>query len=242
MLEINKIYFQDCLEGMKSIDKCVDMVLCDLPYSVTNRQKWDVLIPFDELWECYNSIVKDNGAMLFTAVEPFRSQLIASNPKLFKYDLIWVKNKVYGFLNAKKQPLRKHESILVFYKKQPTYNPQKTTGHKPVNGYTRHSESKNHGITKVGVSGGGQTDRYPTSILEFNMVNNDSKEKYHPAQKPVELFEYLIKTYTNEGDLVLDNCVGSGTTCLAAKNLNRNFIGFENDEKYHKIACERTKC
>lgn len=238
-MEINKIYCGDCLELMKDIpDKNVDLILCDLPYSVTANQKWDVLIPFDKLWESYERIIKDNGAIVLTAVEPFRSKLICSNPDLFRYDLIWEKNKIYGFLNAKKQPLRKHESVLIFYKKQPTYNPQFTIGHKPVNSFTKTKESKNYGKTKE-MSGGGQTTRYPTSILKFDVVNNDSIDKIHSAQKPIALFEYLIKTYSNEGDLVLDNAFGSGTTIVAAINTKRNYLGFENDKEIFEKARNR---
>ncbi|WP_242224507.1 site-specific DNA-methyltransferase [Bacillus cereus group sp. BfR-BA-01380] len=218
--------------------KSIDMILCDLPYGVT-QNKWDVVIPFNEMWDQYERIIKDNGAIVLTATQPFAAQLIASNPKLFRYDLIWKKNKSTGFLNAKKMPLRSHEYILVFYKKLPTYNPQKTTGHKPVNQYTKRSaDGTNYGNTKL-VSGGGQTDRYPNSIIDIPVVNNDSKERIHPTQKPVELFEWLIKSYTNEGNIVLDNCIGSGATAVAAINTNRNFIGFEISEEYCAAANER---
>src|SRR5690606_33568674 len=187
---------------------------------------WDQIIPFDKLWEQYNRIIKDNGAIVLTAVKPFSAMLIMSNPKMYRYDIIWRKNKSTGFLNAKKMPLRQHEEILVFYKKTPTYNPQKTTGHKPANSYTKHtSDGTNYGKTKTGISGGGQTDRYPTSVLDIKVMNNDDPNKFHPTQKPVELFEWLIKTYTNEGDIVLDNCMGSGTTAVACLNTNRNYIG-----------------
>lgn len=240
-LNSNRVYLGDCLQIMPQIaDDSIDLILADLPYEVTNRQKWDVIIPFDELWRQYERIIKKNGAIVLTATEPFRSKLISSNCLLFKYDLIWVKNKVTGFLNAKKQPLRKHESILIFYKNPPTYNPQKTTNHKPVNSY-RHKDGDRslvYGKTSE-FKGGGATDRYPTSILEFPVLNNDSPDRFHSAQKPIELMEYLIKTYTNENDLVLDNCMGSGTTCLAAKNLNRQFIGIEKEESFFKIAQQR---
>ncbi len=236
---INQIHNMDCLEGMKLLQsKSIDMILCDLPYGVT-QNKWDVVIPFNEMWDQYERIIKDNGAIVLTATQPFAAQLIASNPKLFRYDLIWKKNKSTGFLNAKKMPLRSHEYILVFYKKLPTYNPQKTTGHKPVNQYTKRSaDGTNYGNTKL-VSGGGQTDRYPNSIIDIPVVNNDSKERIHPTQKPVELFEWLIKSYTNEGNIVLDNCIGSGATAVAAINTNRNFIGFEISEEYCAAANER---
>ncbi len=244
MLDVNSLYFGDCLLNMKPIDsKSIDLILCDLPYNVT-QNKWDVIIPFDKLWEQYERIIKDNGAIVLTAVQPFTSMLIMSNPKLFRYDWVWEKNKSTGFLNAKKMPLRNHESVVVFYKKLPTYNPQKTTGHKPANSYTKHtSDGSNYGKTNLGVTGGGQTDRYPKSIQKFKVVNNDNsgKNKYHPTQKPVDMFEYLIKTYSNEGDLVLDNCMGSGTTVISAINTNRRYIGIEREWEYFDIARQRVK-
>lgn len=243
MFEINNIYNEECLSGMAKIkDKSIDMILCDLPYGVTNQNKWDQIIPFDKLWEQYNRIIKDNGAIVLTAVKPFSAMLIMSNPKMYRYDIIWKKNKSTGFLNAKKMPLRSHEEILVFYKKLPTYNPQKTEGHKPANTYTKKtSDGSNYGRTKTGISGGGQTDRYPTSVLDIKVMNNDDPDKWHPTQKPVELFEWLIKTYTDEGDLVLDNCMGSGTTALACINTRRNFLGFELDAEYYSICKQRVE-
>lgn len=233
---LNKIIQGDCLEIMKQLpSNSIDMVLCDLPYGST-QNKWDIIIPFDKLWEQYNRISKTNAAMVFTATQPFTSQMIISNINNFRYDLIWHKNKSTGFLNAKKMPLRSHEYILIFYQQLPTYNPQKTTGHKPVNSYTKNtSDGDNYGKTLIGIKGGGQTDRYPTSVLKMPVINNDSKEKFHPTQKPVELFEWLIKTYTNENDIVLDNCIGSGTTALAAIRNKRNFIGIE----LEKIYCDK---
>ncbi|WP_242808173.1 site-specific DNA-methyltransferase [Bacillus sp. N447-1] len=236
---INQIHNMDCLEGMKLLqDKSVDMILCDLPYGVTARNKWDVIIPFDKLWEQYERIIKDDGAIVLTATQPFASKLIMSNPNLFRYDWIWEKTLATGHLNAKKMPMRAHESILVFYKKLPTYNPIKTTGHTPVNSYTKHQDDgSNYGKTKIGISGGGSTERYPRSVQRFSA--DKQKEAMHPTQKPVALFEYLIKTYTNEGETVLDNCMGSGTTAAAAVNTNRNFIGFEILEEYCAAANER---
>ncbi|MDA2619233.1 site-specific DNA-methyltransferase [Bacillus cereus] len=235
---INKIHNMDCLEGMKLLqDKSVDMILCDLPYGVT-QNKWDVVIPFNELWQQYERIIKDSGAIVLTAAQPFSAQLIVSNPKLFRYEWIWEKTAATGHLNAKKMPMRAHESILVFYKKLPTYNPIKTTGHAPVNSYTKHQDDgSNYGKTKVGISGGGSTERYPRSVQRFS--TDKQKEAIHPTQKPVALFEYLIKTYTNEGETVLDNCIGSGTTAVAALNTNRNFIGFEISKEYCVAANER---
>jgi DNA modification methylase len=172
---VDKIILGDCIEVMKGIpDAVVDMVLTDLPYQVTARNSWDVIIPFEPLWKEYERITKQNAAMVFTATQPFAAQLIMSNPKIFKYDLIWRKNKVHGHLNAKKMPLRNHESIMVFYRKPPSYTPQKTTGHKPVNSYTHHVDSSNYGPTKHGFSGGGSTERYPVSVLDFPVLNNDS--------------------------------------------------------------------
>lgn len=235
---INQIHNMDCLEGMKLLqDKSVDMILCDLPYGVT-QNKWDVVIPFDELWKQYERVIKDNGAIVLTAAQPFSAQLIVSNPKLFRYEWIWEKTAATGHLNAKKMPMRAHESILVFYKKLPTYTPIKTTGHAPVNSYTKHQDDgSNYGKTKIGISGGGSTERYPRSVQRF--ATDKQKESIHPTQKPVALFEYLIKTYTNEGETVLDNCIGSGTTAVAAINTNRNFIGFEISEEYCTAANQR---
>lgn len=197
-----------------------------------------MVIPFDELWKQYERVIKDNGAIVLTATQPFASKLIMSNPDLFRYDWIWEKTLATGHLNAKKMPMRAHESILVFYKKLPTYNPIKTTGHAPVNSYIKHQDDgTNYGKTKAGISGGGSTERYPRSVQRFS--TDKQKESIHPTQKPVALFEYLIKTYTNEGETVLDNCMGSGTTAVAAINTNRNFIGFEISEEYCAVANRR---
>ncbi|WDF02920.1 DNA-methyltransferase [Shouchella hunanensis] len=237
---INRIHHMDCLEGMKLIpDKSIDMILCDLPYGTT-QNKWDSVIPVETLWKEYKRLIKDNGAIILTAVKPFSSLLISGNPKMYRYDIIWRKNKSTGFLNAKKMPLRSHEEILVFYKKLPSYNPQKTIGHRPVNSFTKNtSDGTNYGQTTIGISGGGQTDRYPTSVWDISVINNDDPEKTHPTQKPVELFSKLIKTYTAEDDVVLDNCMGSGTTAVAALETNRKFIGFEIEKEYVDLANER---
>lgn len=226
---------------MKEIpDGSIDMILCDLPYGVTARNKWDVIIPFEPLWEQYKRTIKDNGAIALTATKPFSAQLIMSNPKMYRYDLIWRKNKSTGFLNANRMPLRQHEEILIFYKRLPTYNPQKTFGHKPVNSFTKHSsDGSNYGETKQGISGGGQTDRHPTSVLDIDVINNDDPNKTHPTQKPVELMEWLIKSYTNEGDVVLDNCIGSGTTAIAAINTGRQWVGMEMEQDYVDVANNR---
>ncbi len=227
----------DCLEGMEYIqDKSIDMILADLPYGTT-QNKWDTVINLQKLWEQYNRIVKDEGAIILTAQPPFDKALACSNLKMFRYEWIWEKSKATGFLNAKKMPLKAHENILVFYKRLPIYNPQKTTGHTPVNRYTkRKGDGSNYGKTAV-VSGGGNTDRYPRDVLKFKNVINP----IHPTQKPVALFEYLIRTYTNEGNIVLDNCIGSGTTAEACIRTRRDFIGFEIEEKYCSMAEERLK-
>lgn len=239
VLDINKIHLGECLELMKEIpDQSINMILCDLPYG-TSQNKWDIPINLDDLWEQYRRIVKKNAAIVLTAIQPFASQLVVSNFKWFKYDLIWKKNKSSGFLNANKMPLRQHESILVFYQKMPTYNPQKTFGHKPVNSFTKNKTSTNYGKIKLGLKGGGQTDRHPTSVLEIPVLNNDSKERIHPTQKPVELFEWLIKTYTNENELVLDNCAGSMTTAVACNNTKRNWICIENDPVFCEAGLRR---
>lgn len=237
----DKIFWEDCLLGMTWIaDKSIDCIICDLPYGQTHN-KWDIIIPFEPLWKEYERIIKDNGAIILFAQGMFTAEVMMSNPKLWRYNLVWKKgNRVSGFLNAKRQPLRNHEDICVFYKKQPTYNPQMSEG-KPL-----HSRGKgvhrlvnnNYGhYNEPDDSRANCTEKYPTSILNF--------ERPHPAifptQKPVDLIRYLIRTYTNEGDVVLDNCMGSGTTALAAIKENRHFIGFEMNEEYYKLAQKRLK-
>lgn len=227
----------DCLERMKEIpDGSVDMVLTDPPYGTT-ACKWDSIIPLEPMWVQLKRIIKHNGAIVMTAQTPFDKVLGASNLPMLKYEWIWEKTAATGHLNAKKAPMKAHENILVFYKSQPTYNPQKTFGHKPVNSYTkRNGDGECYGET-VEVSGGGNTDRYPRSIQVFQ--SDKQKLRLHPTQKPVALMEYLIKTYTNEGETVLDFTMGSGTTGVACVNLNRSFIGIELDESYFNIAKNR---
>ncbi len=230
-MELNKIYNEDCLEGMKRIpDKSVDMILCDLPYGTT-ACKWDTIIPLEPLWEQYKRVIKDNGAIVLTASQPFTSVLVNSNLKDFRYEWIWEKNQGVNFLLAKKQPLKVHENILLFYKKQPNYNPQMEKGKPYVSGKGDSGEVTNK-TKKIQTKNKGT--RYPKTVQKI-------KREFglHPTQKPVALFEYLIKTYTNEGETVLDNCMGSGTTAVACINTNRNYIGFELDEGYYDIANER---
>jgi site-specific DNA-methyltransferase (adenine-specific) len=231
------IYRADCLELMPSIpDKSIDMILCDLPYGTT-ACKWDTVIPFEPLWKEYKRIIKDNGAIVLTASQPFTSALVMSNPKMYRYELLWIKEQGTGNLNANKIPLKQHENISVFYKSLPTYNPQMTQG----KSYTmKRAKNTNEIFGKTGTKDGYITEnggeRYPTSTLYFN---RELSSRYHPTQKPVALFEYLIKTYTNEGDLVLDNCAGSGTTAIACANSGRKCIGIEKEEKYCEIAANR---
>lgn len=227
----------DCLEVMKEIkDKSVDMILCDLPYGTT-ACKWDVIIPFDKLWKQYERMIKDNGAIILTASQPFTSVLINSNLNLFKYEWIWDKENPTNFCMANKQPMKYHENVLVFCKNQSVYNPQKWEGNKNH----KQGKSKNNFAETRGQIKRVKDDlsglKFPKSIISFPKYS--SQCGLHPTQKPVLLFEYLIKTYTNEGDLVLDNCMGSGTTGIACVNLNRKFIGIELDEKYFEVAKNR---
>lgn len=237
MIELNKIYNEDCLEGMKKIDdKSADMILCDLPYGTT-QCKWDIIIPFEPLWEQYLRIIKDNGAICLFGSEPFSSNLRLSNLKYYKYDWIWDKVKGTGFLNAKRQPMRNHEIISVFYKKQCVYNPQKTQGHKLKKSFrAKHLQTDVYGEMKNDYLYE-STERYPRSIQIFSTDTQNSS--LHPTQKPIELLEYLIKTYTYENETILDNCMGSGSTAVACINTKRNFIGFELDENYYNIANQR---
>lgn len=226
----------DCLELMGEIkDKSIDLILCDLPYGIT-RNKWDIIIPFNKLWQQYNRIIKENGAIILFGNQPFTSHLIISNEKMFRYTMVWVKNKFSDFLNAKRKPMKTNEDICVFYKKQPIYNPQYTFSEPYIRWNTQEAVDKqtNYNSHKCNIA---QSDgrRLPTTVLHFNRV----ERPLHPTQKPVDLLEWLINTYTNEGDTVLDNCMGSGSTGVACKNANRNFIGFELDEKYFNIAKER---
>ena len=234
----------DCLQLMKLISTgSVDMVLCDLPYGTT-ACKWDTVIPFEPLWVEYRRICKPNAAIVLTASQPFTSALIMSNPAWFRHEWVWQKNKASGHLNAKRRPMRAHEDIVVFSAGRPSYRPQMTTGHKPGNYAKRAKQSDCYGFAEP-TEYGGQTERYPQSVQYIPVINNDDPDKVHPTQKPVALMEYLIKTYTNEGDVVLDNCMGSGTTGVACKNTNRRFIGIEKPPKdptavnYFPIAYER---
>ena len=227
----------DCLELMKDIpDKSIDAIIADLPYGTT-ACKWDTIIPFEPLWEQYKRIIKDNGAIVLFGSQPFTSALVMSNPKWFKYEIIWEKPNPSNPMLAKKQTLKNHENILIFYQNQCTFNPQMEIR---LEKDKRHQTEKEKGIFKhTGqkriIPSTDSEYKYPMSVRKFNREQTG----YHPTQKPVPLLEYLIKTYTNEGDTVLDNTMGSGTTGVACVNTNRNFIGMELDDKYFEIAKER---
>lgn len=244
-LEENMSYLGDCIDLMSLIpDKSIDMILCDLPYGTT-KCSWDSIIPLDKLWEHYKRIIKDRCPIILFAQSPFDKILGSSNIKWLKYEWIWEKTQATGFLNAKKMPLKAHENILVFYNKSPKFYPQKTQGHTPIHSYTKRKEIQNktevYGKVNKTISGGGETDRYPRSILKFKSDKQKNKlnGNIHPTQKPIALCEYLIKSYTDKGDLVLDNCAGSFTTSVACVNLDRKYIGIEKEEKYFNIGIRR---
>ena len=229
----------DCLELMKDIpNESIDMILCDLPYGTTMNE-WDKPLPFDKMWEQYNRIIKDNGVIVLFSQMPFTAQLVSSNLKMFRYEWIWQKSKCTGFMNAKKMPLKAHENICVFYKKLPTYNPQGIiTGVSIKTGRSRKGNSRNYGKTGCGNPEYIQTtSNYPKDIVAFS--NPSNKGHQHPNQKPIDLLEYLIRTYTNEGETVLDNCMGSGSTGVACVNTNRDFIGIEIEQSSFDIAKQR---
>ncbi|MEG0546325.1 MAG: site-specific DNA-methyltransferase [Oscillospiraceae bacterium] len=227
-MHINKLYEDDCLIAMKQLpDESIDMVLCDLPYGTT-QNNWDCPIDLEKLWGEYNRIIKPNGAIVLTSQGVFTAKLILSQPKTFKYKWVWEKSKPTNFLNSKKQPLRKHEDVCVFYKKQPTYNPQMTQGEPYDKGIRKNQLSGSYGdFQPVHVSSNGE--RYPTDIVYVKTAESEG-EVLHPTQKPVELGRYLIRTYTKPGEVVLDNTFGSGSFLVAALLEGRNFIGIEKNE------------
>jgi site-specific DNA-methyltransferase (adenine-specific) len=240
-LEINptnyNIIHGDCLIEMKKIEeKSIDMILCDLPYGMTNNP-WDVVIPFDKLWHEYNRIIKNNGVIILFGSQPFTSIMITSNLKMFRYSLVWEKNKFSDFLNSKRKPMKTNEDIAVFYKKQPTYNPQYwySTPYTRWNTQNAVDKQTNYGSHKENYVESSDGKRLPTTVLKFNRV----ERPLHPTQKPTDLLEWLIKTYTNENDIVLDNCMGVGSTGVACKKINRKFIGIELEDKYYEIAKNR---
>ena len=236
---MNKIIQGDCLQVMKDIpDKSIDMILCDLPYGTT-ACKWDVVIPFEPLWEQYKRIAKDNAAIVLFGSEPFSSLLRVSNLSMYRYDWIWDKKIPSGMTYARFQPMRQHESISVFSIAKAQYIPQMIKRDKPIkSGGQKNLNSESTNIDQYKVEGFSCTynEKNPTTILQFDKVRRGSK---HPTQKPVALFEYLIKTYTNEGELVLDNCAGSGTTGVACIRTGRNYILIEKEEKYYNVIQDR---
>ena len=239
-----KLIHGDCLKEMFDIpDNSVDMVCCDMPYGTT-ACKWDTVLPLDMLWYHYKRICKDNAAIVLNASQPFTTTLIHSNLKFFRYEWIWEKDKPSNFALANKQPMKYHENILIFSFGACRYNKIESSGHKPMNAQAKYGRTTNSSVPDIDVKkryAGGKTTRNPKSIQVFNTPKHNTIDKsgLHPTQKPVALIEYLIKTYTNEGDTVLDNCMGSGTTGVACKNLGRDFIGIELDEKYFEIAKQR---
>lgn len=238
-LDINEIYQGDCLELMNGIkDKSIDMILCDLPYGRT-QNKWDTIIPFDKLWRQYDRIIKDNGIIALFSDGLFMADLMNSNRSMWRYNIVWDKVLTSGFLNANKQPLRQHEEVVIFYKNQPTYNPQKTKGKPNHNkGKPKANKNNNYGEFKFLDNREELGDmKHPTSVQRFSKPHPSIMK--HPTEKSTELCEWLIKSYTNKGDLVLDNCLGSGTTAIAAINTHRNYMGIELDENYFNIAKER---
>jgi len=229
------LHLGDCLEILPTLaDNSVDMVLVDLPYGTT-ACKWDSIIPLDKLWEQYNRICKKDGAMVFTAAQPFTTILAASNLENFRYEWIWEKPQGTNPMNAKVMPLKSHENILVFYRKKPVYNPQMWYS-TPYSGFSSNTSKigEVYGSAKSKHRDNPEGSRYPKTVLKFKQ-----EKGLHPTQKPVELMEYLIKTYSNEGEVVLDNTMGSGTTGVACVNTNRNFIGIEMEENYYKVAEQR---
>ncbi|MEK6881978.1 MAG: site-specific DNA-methyltransferase [Nanoarchaeota archaeon] len=240
---IQKVILGDCLEVMRDIsDKSIDMILCDLPYGRTACE-WDVVIPFDKLWREYNRICKENAAIVLFGSQPFTTDLINSNRNSFKYSLVWNKNVPTGMSAAKYRPMKYHEDILVFYKEHPIYNPvmkSRVGKKKECYKYDHYCGESNH-VKYAKIKKRYDPDFVqPSTVLDFKVVPNRNG-KLHPTQKPIEICEYLIKTYTNEGNLVLDSCVGSGSTLVAAQNLNRQFIGIEKEQKYYEICLQRLK-
>ena len=227
----------DCLELMCNIpDKSIDMILCDLPYGTT-QNKWDSVIPFNLLWCQYRRIIKDNGAICLFGQGLFTANLICSNKEMYRYDLNWEKTKAGGFLNARRMPLQAHENISVFYKKLPVYNPQMEAGKPYIKKAVTNGDGKNYGkFDRVGEIAVNEGTRFPRSVIK---ISNDNHKSLHPTQKPVELLEWLIHTYTNENETILDNCMGSGSTGVACVNTNRRFLGIELDNTYFESAKKR---
>lgn len=238
---MNQLYNDDMFSVMENLsDNSIDLLLTDFPYGTLNkRNQWDNIIDYPKFWDIANRICKPSCAIISTAAQPFTTVLISSNYKDFKYCMVWEKSKATGYLNAKKQPLRAHEDIVVFYKKQPTYNPQMTQG-TPYDKGTAIRDTESYGVQTKEVHVKNDSGlRYPRSVIYFKTA--ESEGKYHPTQKPISLYQWLVKTFSNENDVVLDPCMGSGTTGVACKIENRKFIGIEKEQNYYNIAVERIK-
>ena len=237
---MSKILQGDCLELLPSIpDKSIDLIFSDLPYKITQNQ-WDIPIDLPKLWEQYNRIIKDHGVIALWAQAPFSHVLACSNLKMFRYEWVIEKTKATGHLNAKKMPMKAHENILIFYKKLPVYHPQMSKGHTPVHSYVKHTtDGTCYGQTKTGISGGGSTQRYPRDVLKFPW--DTQKNSLHATQKPVAVCEYIIKTYTNPGDVVLDSTAGSMTTAIAAIQTGRKYICMEKNREIFETGKERIR-
>lgn len=236
-INFNTLIQGDCLQVMEQllVNKSIDMVLADLPYGLT-ACRWDIIIPLERLWEQYKRIIKDNGVIVLTASQPFTSILVMSNIKWFKYEWIWEKHQGTNPMSANISPLKSHENVLIFSSGRTKYFPQMTQGN-PYFGFNSDKfQSEVYGGGKSVHRSNEKGTRYPKTIIK---ITKDKGKRFHPTQKPIALFEYLIKTYTLENDIVLDNCIGSGTTAVACINTNRNFIGIEMDDKYCQIACKR---
>jgi len=234
-----ELWYGDCLDLMNNIsNESIDLILCDLPYGKT-KNVWDSVIPLEKLWKQYLRIIKSNGVILLFGQDKFSAKLMISQEKIHRYNIIWHSTTPTGHLNSHKMPLRIHEDILIFYKSLPTYNPQKTTGHirKVSSAIHKRNSKKTSNYGEHGLTGYDSTERFPTSVWCF--PTDKQKLSLHPTQKPEKLLEEAIKTYTNENDLVLDNCMGSGSTGVACINTNRRFIGIEKDKKYFDIAVDR---
>lgn len=234
-----QLFNDECLTALAKIESnSIDLVICDLPYGITQNE-WDQMIDLKKLFSEYKRICKDTAPILLFGAMPFSADLVQAGRDIFKYDLVWKKNKSSGHLNAKKRPMRQHESLFVFCKGTPVYFPIKSTGHKPMNyavngskSAERNYDSTNYGNVKPTKNNAGSTERYPTSILDFKVINNDDPKRFHPTQKPIEMLEYLIETYSRAGDTVLDNTMGSGSCGVAAINKQRNFVGIELSKEY----------
>jgi DNA modification methylase len=237
MLDI-KTLCGDCIEVMGSLEpNSIDTVICDPPYGMT-ANKWDSIIPFDLMWKELLRITKNDSAIIFTCSQPFTSALIMSNPAMYRHEWIWHKNRASGHLNSSRMPLKAHENIIVFGKQVPRYFPQMTHGHKPVSSFYTRNNGHNYGDGND-AEGGGSTSRFPRSVVEYKVVDNIGDSRLHPTQKPVELMEHLVKSYSSQNDVILDFAMGSGSTGIACKNLDRKFVGIDKDPLIYNKAVER---